>query len=315
MTPRPRLRSIITLLLMLLFFIVNGTGETHAITKDEWWDHHWSYRLPLEFAEPGTVSNTLNFSQILNDRGLINTIIDLRSLQVVPYIDGIPSEPVPFEETFSHLIIDADQISIGTPPNNMYWAFSEESTSINIDEIIKTQGVGSLHAYIEISEYSNLNTGFYFFFNDSLLGNWSNYEVLLYDIYPDVHEVEPIDLETLFLFKLDGLMNCPVTYIDGPQLTTAAWNGIDLLLQPFGECQYPDYSAINKIRFIFEKDSNSYLENGDNLDIWVDNFRMFDQDADGQIIWNAEENIDRYYLYFNLLKEAEIPVYLPIVFR
>jgi hypothetical protein len=294
---------------------MTGSGETQANTKDEWWDHHWTYRIPLEITEIGPVSNTLNFSQILNDFGLLNAIIDLRSLQVVPYIDGMPGEPVPFEETFSHLIIDADQMSIGTPPNDMYWAFSEESTSIDIDEVRKTQGVGSLHATIEISEYSNLNTGFYFDFNNSSSSNWSNYEVLLYDIFPDVNEVDPLDLETLFLFKLDGLMNCPITYIDGPQLTNAAWNGIDLLLQSFGECQSPDYSGIDKMEFIFQRESNIYLEKGDNLDIWVDNFRMFDQDADGQIIWSAEENIDRYYLYFNLLKEAVIPVYLPIVFR
>ena len=314
MTPRPRLRLTIMLLLPLLL-IMNGSQETHAITKDEWWDHHWSYRLPLEFSESGTVSNTLNFAQIINDRGLFNAIIDVRSLQVVPYIDGMPGEPVPFEETFSQLIIDADSLTVDSPPDDMYWKILEESTAIGIDNGLKTQGIGSLHAHIEISVESNTQTGFYFDFNNSSSSDWSNYDVFLYDIYPDVREVDPIDIEALYSFRLDGLMNCPIPYINGPQLTSATWNGINLLLQSFGACQSPDYSGIDKIKFIFEKDGNNYLEIGDILDLWVDNFRLFDQDSDGQIIWNAEENIDGYYLYFNLLKEAEIPTYMPVVFR
>lgn len=315
MTPRPRLRSTVMLLLSLLSFLLNGSIETYAIANDDWWDQNWSYRLPLQFSEPGSVSDTLNFSQIINDRGLFNAIIDIRSLRVVPHFDGISGEPVPFQETFSQLIIDADSLTIDSPPDDMYWNLLEESTTINMDNGLKLQGEGSVHAHIEISVDTNNETGFYFDFNNSPSGNWSNYEVLLYDIYPDVQEVDPIEIEALYSFRLDGLKNCPIPYIDGPQLTTTSWNGIDLLLQSFGACQSPDYASIDKIKFIFAKNSNIYLETGDILDLWVDYFRLFDQDADGQIIWNAEENIDGYYLYFNLLKKAEIPTYLPIVFR
>lgn len=313
MTPHHRLRLTIMLLLSLLSILLDGSRETHAIANDDWWDQHWSYRLPLQFSEPGSVSNTLNFAQILDDRGLFNAIIDIRSLQVVPYIDGLPGEPVAFEETFSQLITDAD--SLTTPRDEMYWNILEESTILSIDNGLKIQGEGSVHAHVEISGDTNNQTGFYFDFKDSPSGNWSNYEVFLYDIYPDVHEVDPIDIEALYSFRLDGLMNCPIIYINGPQVSTTSWNGIDLLLQSYGECQSPDYSSIDKIKFIFEKMGNSYMEIGDILDLWVDNFRLFDQDANGQIIWNAEENIDSYYLYFNLLKEAEIPTYLPVVFR
>lgn len=315
MTSHPRFRSTISLLLTLLFFTINVSKETHATTRDPWWDNNWPYRIPLQITEFGTVSNTLNFSEILNDLGLKNALVDLRSLRVVPYVDGMPGDPVPFEETFSKLIVDADELVIDIPPYTMYWQLLEESTTLEINNEPKTQGEGSLHAHIEISEDSNNQTGFYFDFNNSSSSNWSGYEVLLYDIYPHVHEIESVDIEALYLFRLDGLMNCPITYIDGPELTTATWNGVNLILQPFGECQSPDYSSIDSMKFIFEKNSNSYLEDGDNLDLWVDNFRIFDQEADGQIIWNAAENVDHYYLYFNLLRQAEIPVYLPVIFH
>lgn len=314
MMTRPRLRSTITLLIMLMSFIKPEIQETQAAARSNWWDHHWTYRIPLQTTETGTTSNTLNFSKILNDLGLTNAIIDLRSLRVVPYINETPGEPVPYEETFSQLIIDADEIVVDIPPDTMYWQILEESTSIEINDAPKTQGDGSLHAHIEITETSNFQTGFYFDFNDSPLSNWSDYEVLLYDIYPDVHEITSFEITTLFTFKLEGLSNCPFKYIDGPSLITNSWNGIDLILQPFGMCEIPDYSNIDVMKFIFFRESNNYLEMGDILDIWVDNFRMFDQDADGQIIWNAEESLD-YYLYFNLLREAEIPIYLPIVFH
>ena len=315
MTTHPRLRSTTALLLTLLLFILNGIQETHATANDVWWDDGWRYRILLGTTETGTVLNTLNFSEILKNMELEDALVDLRSLRVVPYVNGVPGEPVPFEETFSQLIIDADQIVIDTPPDYLYWQILEESTSINIDHAIKTQGDGSLHAHIEISEYSNLDTGFYFFFNDSFLSNWSNYEVLLYDIYPEIDDDAANEIPSTYLFKLEGLSNCPVTYIDGPELAQDKWNGVDLPLQPFGMCENPGYSSIDMMKFVFQRESNTYLEIGDILDLWVDNFRMFDQDADGQIIWNAEENVDNYYLYFNLLRHGEAPIFLPLVCR
>ena len=311
---RPRLLSIISLLLTLLFCLIIVSEETHASTNDLWWDRNWHFRIPLQVSEPGTVENTLNFSQILVDMGLEDALLDLRSLQVIPYIDGIPGEPVPFEETFSQLLTDADELVIDVPPNTMFWQILEESTTIEIDNTQKTQGDGSLHALIEMSETSNTQTGFYFNFNDSSYCDWSRYEVLLYDFYPDVHEITPFEITTFFTFRLEGLANCPSKNIDGPSLITNSWNGVDLILQPFGMCENPGYSNIDMMKFIFTRESNNYLEMGDILDIWVDNFRIFDQDADGQIIWNAEESVD-YYLYFNLLRYGDSQTYLPLVFQ
>ena len=309
---RPRLLSTITLLLLLLFSILTGLKETQAAGDVVWWDTNWPFRIPLEISETGKVQVTLNFSQVFNDLGLEDALLDLRSLQVIPYIDGLPGEPVPYEETFSQLIIDADEISKGTPPDNMFWMFLTESTEIEIDNGLKTEGDGSLHAHIEISETSQAITGFYFDFNNSFLGNWSEYEVLLYDIYPDVNEVTATDIESLFSFKLEGLNNCTSKSIECPSLVTNGWNELSLILQPFGMCESPDYSSIDMIKFIFQRGGNDYLDIGDNLDIWVDYFRLFDQDADGQIIWNAEENVD-YYLYFDLLKYGETQIFLPLV--
>ena len=315
MMTRPRLPSIISLLLTLLFFLAIGQGETHASNYDLWWDRNWRYRIPLQISEPGNVENTLNFSQILNDLGMEDALVDLRSLRVIPYIDGLPGEPVPFEETFSQIITDADELVIGIPPDTMYWQILEESTTLGIDLAQKTQGSGSLRAHIELSETSNIQTGFYFDFSDSTSGNWSDFEVLLYDIYPDVAEMPPDDLGALFSFKLEGLNNCPMKSIDSPELITNNWNEISLPLQPFGMCENPDYASIDMMKFIFTRGSSQYLELGDSLDIWVDYFRMFDQDADGQIIWTSEDTFDLYYLYFNLLRYEESKIYLPFVIR
>jgi hypothetical protein len=319
MTTRLHSHSIISLLLTFFLFITPWSQKTHAITRDVWWDHDWTYRIPLQISETGIVSITLNFSEILNDLGLEDGLVDLRSLQLIPYSDGVPGEPIPFEETFSQLIIDADDLVIGSPPDAMYWMFLTESTTLGIDNVLKMQGNGSLHAHIEISEDTQATTGFYFDFNDSSTSNWTNFDLLLYDVYPDDHNTSPNEMPSIFNFQIYGLMGCPITYIDGPELTKADWNGISMPLQPFGLCDFPDYSSIDALRFIFERGSNSYLEIGDTLDLWVDNFRLFDQDADGQIIWNAEENVDRYYLYFNLLNDLETPtsspIFLPLIIR
>ncbi len=315
MTICPRLRLKITILLILSFCPLTGSHKIHATAGDAWWDSDWSYRTALQVSETGDVSINLNFSELFDQLGLVDSLLDLRSLRVIPYIDGIPGDPVPFEETFSQLIIDADNIIIGTPPDTMYWNFLTESTTIEINDTPKTQGDGSLHAHTEISDTTQEKTGFYYDFNDSLLGDWSDYEVILYDIYPVVNEITNNDLIELFSFKLEGLMNCPIKYIEGPKLTSDSWNGISLPLQPFGLCDAPDYSSIDEIQFIFTKGSNSYLEVGDILDIWVDNFRMFDQDADGQIKWNVEESVDSYYLYFNLIGNEDNQIYLPLLFN
>ena len=316
MTTRPHLRLTITYFLLLLFSQRIGLHEINATAEDPWWNNDWPFRVLLELDETGAGQDTLNFSQILSDLGLQDdAIMDLRSLQVVPYIDGIPGEPVPFTETFSQLIIDADEIGDSSAPDQMYWQIYEESTSIVINNMPKTQGEGSLHAHIEITDTTLAKTGFQYFFNDSLTGDWSGYEVLLYDIFPDVNEVLPINIPTLYLFRLEGLNNCPTKYVDGPRLSSKSWNGISLPLQTFGSCSSPDYSGIEVMQFIFPKDHNDYLRVGDILDIWVDNFRMFDQDADGQILWNAEAYVDNYYLYFDLLRYGETKFYLPIISR
>ncbi len=315
MTIDSHLRLKIFLLLICLFCTLAGSQKTQATTGDEWWDSGWSYRIALQVSETGTVSITLNFSELFDQLGIADSLLDLRSLRVIPYIDGIPGDPVPFDETFSQLVIDADEIIIDFPPDYMFWNILEESTTISIDNGLKTQGDGSLHAQTEISDTTQTITGFYYDFNDSSLGDWSDFEVLLYDIYPDVNEITNNDSIKLYSFKLEGLMNCPITYIEGPELAADSWNGINLPLQPFGLCNTPDYSSIDQMKFIFEKGGNPYLEIGDILDIWVDNFRMFDQDADGQIIWIVEESVDNYYLYFNLLGNEDTQIYLPLLFH
>ena len=316
MTTRPRLRSTMTLVLTLLFFVATGSQETHASTDDAWWDNDWPYRVVLHLDEAGAGKDTLNFSQLFIDFGLKNdALLDLWSLRVVPYINGIPGEPIPFEETFSQLIVDADELIVGTPPDHMDWRILEESTILDINNTLKTQGEGSLHAHIEISEDSQHKIGFYFDFKDSGLDDWSNNEILIYDVYPSVSEEVITTKPELFSFELAGLQNCPIKYINGPVMDMDSWNFVSVSLKPFGVCPSPDLSCIDSMKFFLERENFNYDEIDISLDFWLDNFRLFDQDADGQIIWNAEENVDMYYLYFDLLRYEDTKIYFPIVFR
>jgi len=302
MTTRPSLRSTITLVLTLLFFITTGSQETHATTDDAWWDNDWPYRIPIEVNQDGPVAANLNFSQLFDNLGLNQALLDLRSLRVIPYKDGKPGSPVPFQETYSTLIVDAD--SLGDDDSG-HWVAEESISEVRIDAKRFTQGLGSIYLHAKILETSLSETGFFFQFNGSGLGDWSDYETLLYDVWSEVNNEAIDQTPDLYFFELYGLPNCPIYEIKGPGMAINRWNGVSVSLKPFGNCLSPDLSDIDPMKFRLKVnmpwDNGGYFDPGDEVKFWMDNFRLVDQDGDGKIIWGADDEFDKYYIYFDTL--------------
>lgn len=311
MPTRSHLRSTITLLLTLLLSTLTGLQETYARIDDDWWNHQWPYRILLQVNEAGTITNELNFSQEFAKLGISNALLDLRSLRLIPTTAGIPGDPIPFEETFSQIISDADELILSTSYDEMGWGILEESTDFEINSTPKTQGEGSLHAHIEITDTTQHDFGFYYNLVGSPFFDLSDYDVLLYDIYPSISEDLINTKPELVYFEFEGVKNCRDEFINGPELMMNSWNKIDFPLRPYGICAGPDLSRINKIKFFFKKDNFNYSDAAI-MDFWMDYLRLYDQEANGQITWNAEENVDAYYLYFDVLRYQYI---LPLVFR
>jgi hypothetical protein len=293
---------------MLLFFIVNGTGETHAAANDPWWDNDWPYRVPVVVNHKGPVAVNLNFSQLFNNLGLNQALLDLRSIRVIPYTDGKAGAPVPFQETYSTTVIDAD--SLGDVHSD-HWLAEESITEINIDTQRFTQGLGSIHLHAKITETSLSTTGFSFQFGDNGSGNWSDYELLLYDVYPEVNNQAVDQAPDLYNFELYDIPNCLFNQIKGPGLKINQWNAVSLSLAPFGSCLSPDLSDLDAMRFFLKVntpcDNGGYFDQGDEVDFWMDNFRLIDQDGSGKIIWLSDYEVEKYYIYFDTLDHEGHP--------
>jgi hypothetical protein len=281
--------------------------KTHASAEDTWWDDDWPYRVPVNIDGPGVVALNLDFSQLFNNLGLRGALLDLGSIRVVPYTYGTPGNALPYDETYSQLIIDGD--SLGEDLEN-YWTV-DLSTSLTIDDSRYTQGSGAVKAHTEITETSNAETGFSFQFNGSELANWSEYETLIYDVWPEVNQDALNQAPDLYFFELDGDLNCPVDHIISPGMAINRWNTASVSLKPFGSCQTTNLFDLDALRF-FVRLNRPWAENGDYdpgdvLDLWLDNFRLVDQDGDGEIRWFAAENVDKYYIYFDTLNHEGHP--------
>ena len=93
--------------LICSIFTPLNTPIVQADSSDSWWNIDWPYRVPVTVEGPGVASVNLDFTQLFDDLGLNDALLDLRSVRVIPYDAGIPDEPLPYEETYSTLIIDA----------------------------------------------------------------------------------------------------------------------------------------------------------------------------------------------------------------
>ena len=305
-------RIILLTLTSFSIFLFNAAvnQDAQAESSDAWWDAAWPYRLPVSVDGSGIAAANINYSSVFAELGIEGSLLDLRSIRVVPYREGISGDPIPYKETYSNLLIDSDTLNLDPTTEFPYW-FAEESFSLMIDEECLTQGTGSVHANFQYSEHASLAPGFYYYFNDSDLRDWSAYETLIYDVWPQVNENALDQTTDLFYFELEGLQNCAIDEINGPSLSINEWNPVSVSLIPFGNCVFPDTSALDSIHFYLELASslNGYFgyDEGDELDLWLDNFRLVDQDGEGEIRWLADADVDRYYIYFDTLNHEGHP--------
>ena len=317
----------LVLLLIILFSLTSPPGIAPAAgeTNDPWWDVAWPYRILVEVEGSGTASVNLDFTDLFSELGLPGALLDLRSIRVVPYPNGQPGNPLLYQETYSTPIIDIESFTkeAGDDP---YWE-EDESTELDLDESRSTISTASIHAHITITEISPQEPGFKYHFNDHPTKDWDGYEVLIYDVWPETNLSAADQTPYLYHFRLEGLQNCPIKYITGPSLVLEQWNPASVSLKPFGNCNNPDLSALEYLRFYVrvrrDHDESGLFEPGDELHLWLDNFRLVDQDGDGEITWDTEPGVSRYYIYFNSLNpETEEPpkdpshdYYLPLILK
>ncbi len=297
------LLSLIVISLMILLQPTQ-TIQVQAETLDKWWDDTWPYRLQVTVEDSGTAAASINFSNAFEVLGLEDALLDVRSLRVVPYIDGIPGDPVPYEETYSSLLTDADTLNRDPDSQEPYWK-EEELFTLNLDQVRFTQGTGSVHAHFEYEQDACTRPGFNYYFNDTAARDWSDYEVLIYDVWPEVNDSAVDQSPDIFQFELEGLQECPKDRINGPALVMNEWNYVSVSLKPFGDCSNPDASSLENIHFLAELNllslnPGNYGE-GDEFDVWLDDFRLVDQDGDGEIRWETVAEADKYYIYFDTL--------------
>jgi hypothetical protein len=309
---KKRLGLQLSLIIFLTIMLVNPIGfiDVQAELSDTWWDDTLPYRVPVTVKGDGVASINLNFSQLFNNLGIKDALLDLRSIRVVPYQGGLPGSPVPYEETYSTPFIDTSTLNIDLSKPEPYW-FGEEDTTLAIDKARYTQETGAIHAQIAITSMSNAKTGFKYHFNGHGQTDWSEYEILLYDVWPQVNASAIDQTPDLFHFELGGLANCLIREFNGPALAMDTWNSVSISLKPFGNCEAPDLKDIEFLRFFTkvkrEWENNGYYEPGDKVQLWLDNFRLVNQDGDGEIRWNAKEDVDLYYIYFDTLNHEGHP--------
>jgi len=297
------LLSLIVIMLMI-FFRSSEPIQVHAVTSDVWWDEAYPYRLPVKVDGSGIAAVSINFSDEFAALGREGTLLDVRSIRVVPYRNGVPGEAIPYEETYSTLLIDADTLNMDPSSTDPYWSV-EELFTLDLDTARTTQGTGSVHAHFKHKKNACTKTGFNYHFNDSAGNDWSDFEVLIYDVLPEVNANAVDQTPDLFFFELGELKNCAIDWINGPALVMDEWNHISVSLTPFGKCIDPDPSNLAKIRFFVElnfmsNNPGNYGE-GDEFDLWLDNLHLVDQDGGGEIRWQAEADVDKYYIYFDIL--------------
>ncbi len=303
-------RIILILCLIMTVLAPSEAFTASAESTDAWWHDDWPYRVQVSTTDSGPLSVNLNFTQLFSELGLQEALLDPDSLRVVPYQGGFPSAPVPFEETYSSLFLDADSLNQDESSPDPYWK-AELSWTLSLDNQQYTQGTGSIHAHVQITNISQINTGITYHFNNPAGVDWSDYELLIYDAKPQVNDSAINQTPDLYFFELGGLHSCPDKVINGPALVPNTWNRGLVSLKPYGNCQVPDTSSLEYLRFFVRVNQpyhhHGYFDLDDELDLWMDNFRLFDQDGPGTIRWESNPAVESYYIYFDTIHHTGHP--------
>ena len=277
-----------------------------ASPSDAWWDAGWPYRLPVTASGSGIVGASVNFSTILDNSGLNHALLDIRSMRVVPYQGGLPGEPIPYAETYSVMLEDAEAPQIGWSDSGVYWTVNDGSAQA--DTTRHSQGSHSLKAVVE-----NLPGGYGYpgvelhIADGDPLTNWGAYDVFVYDVWPEVNASALDQAPDLYWFKLYEACQGSSVTLGGPPLVLGRWNAASVSLNPLDSCWTPDLTLGNIQRMEFHTRDNDTVngnsglwDDGDILTMWFDNLRLVDQD-EGQVRWQSAAGVTQYYLYFDIL--------------
>lgn len=308
-----RLALLVVLLTLLVSGLRGAPPTTRAQTDDAWWDEAWPYRIPVTVSGSGVAQVSVDFTAAFNSLGLNGALLDLRSLRVVPYQNGIAGAPLPYAETYSTLLDDADAPQTDWSDSGVYWTVNDGNAAADSTRFI--QGSGSLKAIVE-----NLPNGYGYpgvelhIASSDPRTDWRPYETLLYEVWPEVNASALDQAPDLYSFKLYDTNGCDSNTITqgGPPLALGQWNAASVSLKPLHTCTTPDLNNITRMEFHTRDNEtvngNSGLwDDGDQLTLWFDHVRLVDQDGGGTIRWEADGSSDTYYIYFDVLEHEGHP--------
>jgi hypothetical protein len=186
MMKRVRCFSLFFLLVCLLFYPVLPPLLTQADAADVWWDDAWPYRIPVTVSGSGVTQVSIDFTAAFDALGLNSALLDVRSLRVVPYDGVTPGAPLAHDETYSTMLDDADSPQIDWAASGAYWTVNDGS--LQADGVRFSQGSGSLKATVEnwLDGYGYPGVELHIA-DDDPLTDWRNYEVFVYDVWPEVN--------------------------------------------------------------------------------------------------------------------------------
>ena len=284
-----------------------------AGAQDAWWDEAWPYRVPVTVSGSGVVLAQIDFTATFSALGLNGALLDLRSIRVVPYSGGVPGSPVAHDETLSTVLDDADSPQIGWSGSGVYWTINDGVLAA--DGVRFSEGTGSVKAVVqnEAGGYGYPGVELHIASGEAL-NDWRNYEVLIYDVWPEVNTSALDQAPDLYWYKLYNTSGCPSGNITqgGPAVALDRWTRVSVSLDPFHTCTTPDFNNIQRMEFHTRDNEtvqgNSGLwDDGDELTLWFDDLRLVDQDGGGEIRWEADGSTSSYYVYFDVLDHEGHP--------
>ena len=287
-------------------------GQVRVAAAQEWWDAAWPYRVEVEASGSGVVEADVDFGAELTELGLNRAILDVRSLRVVPYAGEVAGEPIPYAESYSVLLDDAEAPQIDWSDSGVYWTVNDGSA--RLDTSRASRGAGALQAVIEnrVGGYGYPGVELHIAAGEPLT-DWSSYEAFIYDVWPQVNASALDQAPDLYSFKIYNVGGCDSTSITqgGPALALDRWNRVSVPLNPLHTCSTPDLSEITRVEFHTRDNEtvngNSGLyDDGDELTLWFDDLRLVDQNS-GALRWEAADGATSYFVYFDVLDHEGHP--------
>ncbi|MFO7681329.1 MAG: DUF4091 domain-containing protein [Chloroflexota bacterium] len=304
---------LVSFIFVLILLLSRSSQPAQANAPDAWWDEGWPYRIPVTVSGSGVAQANINFTTAFAYLGLNGALLDVRSLRVVPYVGTSPAVggAIPYEETYSDMLENADSPQIGWHPSGVYWRVNDGSAVADNGRF--SQGTGSLKATI-----INTPGGYGYPGVEMIIASgqkdWRSYETFIYDVWPEVNASAQDQAPDLYSFKLYNTSGCSSSNITqgGPALALDQWNRATVSLKPFHTCTTPNFNDISRLEFHTRDNDtvngNSGLwDDGDELRLWFDNIRLVDQDS-GAIKWTADGSTTHYYIYFDVIEHEGHPL-------